>query len=60
MIEPVKVWYMTEEERLEYIKKYPINPTKKERVITFSNDKPDYKWRGKKAADAKKRSSLND
>lgn len=25
----VKVWYMTEEERLAYIKKYPIKPREK-------------------------------
>lgn len=55
MIEPVKVWYMTEEERLDYIKTHPIHSTKKERVIM-----PEYKWRGKKAAAAKKRSDLND
>jgi hypothetical protein len=25
----VKVWYMTEEERLAYIKKHPIKPTER-------------------------------
>jgi hypothetical protein len=32
----VTVWYMTEEERQEYIKKHPIVPTKRERIISFS------------------------
>lgn len=36
MIEKVAVWYMTEEERLAYIKKHPIVPTENGRVITFS------------------------
>lgn len=28
-IESVTTWYMTEEERLAYIEKYPIRPTRK-------------------------------
>lgn len=47
----VTVWYMTEEERLSYIKKHPIIKTKKERPINFDTDYPDYKWRGKIGAE---------
>lgn len=36
MIGKVTVWYMTEDERQEYIKKHPIVPTKRERIISFS------------------------
>jgi hypothetical protein len=36
MIGKVTVWYMTEEERLAYIKKHPIVPTERETVIRFS------------------------
>lgn len=36
MIGKVHVWQMTEEQRLEYIKKHPIVATKRERVISFS------------------------
>lgn len=49
----VTVWKMTEEERLSYIEKHPIKPTKKERPVNFTIDYPDYKWRGKKAADSR-------
>ena len=38
----VTVWYMTEEERLAYIKKHPIVPTEKDDV-KFSTDRIDYK-----------------
>lgn len=37
MISKVNVWYMTEAERLAYIKKHPIVPTKKAKVAVFSN-----------------------
>lgn len=47
----VKVWYMTEEERQEYIKKHPIKPTKKAR--TKRTDFIDYEWRGKKVAESR-------
>jgi hypothetical protein len=33
----VKEWVMTEEERLEYIKKHPIKPTKKRKKKAFDN-----------------------
>lgn len=33
----VKVWYMTEEERLAYIKKHPIKPTKKLNGSSYVN-----------------------
>ncbi|WP_284037428.1 hypothetical protein [Neobacillus sp. 114] len=33
----VTVWYMTEEERLAYIKKHPIVPTEKPSGATFEN-----------------------
>jgi hypothetical protein len=36
MIGKVTVWYMTEEERLDYIKKHPIVQTERERIISFS------------------------
>jgi hypothetical protein len=36
MIGKVHVWYMTEDERQEYIKKHPIVPTERERIISFS------------------------
>lgn len=53
----VKVWYMTEEERQEYIKKHPIVPMKKVKKKgeeAFSNIHTDYKWRGKKVAESRK------
>jgi hypothetical protein len=46
----VTVWKMSEEERLAYIEKHPIKPTKKERPVNFDTDYPDYRWRGQKAA----------
>ncbi|WP_179212614.1 hypothetical protein [Priestia aryabhattai] len=33
----VKVWYMTEEERLAYIKKHPIVPTKRKKGDSFAD-----------------------
>ncbi len=33
----VTVWYMTEEERLAYIKKHPIVPTENKSGAAFSN-----------------------
>ncbi|MEH7093956.1 hypothetical protein [Neobacillus vireti] len=48
----VTVWYMTEEERLAYIEKHPIKPTKKaKRNEPFENIYKDYKWRGNKGAE---------
>lgn len=48
MIGKVTVWQMTEEERLAYIKKHPIQPQKKpKRSSTIEHI--DYKWRSKKA-----------
>lgn len=49
----VTTWRMTEEQRLEYIKKHPVVRTKKERPVNFTTDYPDYKWRGKKGADSR-------
>jgi hypothetical protein len=47
----VTVWKMTEEERLEYIKKHPIKPQpKRKNDKDFANIHTDYKWRPKKAA----------
>ena len=40
MLGEVKVWYMTEEERLAYIKKHPIKQTEKPKgsgIFTFEN-----------------------
>ncbi|CEG28095.1 hypothetical protein [Bacillus sp. B-jedd] len=34
----VKVWYMTEEERLAYIKKHPIKPTKRNKKEVHLKD----------------------
>ncbi|CRK80327.1 hypothetical protein [Neobacillus massiliamazoniensis] len=51
----VHVWYMTVEERLEYIEKHPIRPTEKPQGAAFDNIYIDYKWRGKKAAQARKK-----
>jgi hypothetical protein len=50
----VTKWQMTEEERLAYIEKYPIKPTKNERPVSFKTDYPDYKWRVDKGAIASK------
>jgi hypothetical protein len=48
----VTVWKMTEEERLEYIKKHPIRPQKRRKNDKdFANIHTDYKWRPKKAAE---------
>ena len=48
MLSKVTEWKMTEEERLAYIKKHPIKPTKKpKRSSTI--DYVDYKWRSEKA-----------
>lgn len=33
----VKVWYMTEEERLAFIEKHPIVPVEKPKGAAFSN-----------------------
>lgn len=59
----VKVWYMTEEERLAYIKKHPIRPAdeSEKRGSSFSDlhtlrRKKDYKWRSEKGAIASKES----
>lgn len=41
----VTVWYMTEEERLEYIKKHPIIPTEKPSGTDFATIK---EMKGKK------------
>jgi hypothetical protein len=53
----VTVWKMSEEERLAYIEKHPIRPSKKERAVNFTTDNPfpDYKWRSQIAAEASKR-----
>ncbi|WBL16428.1 MULTISPECIES: hypothetical protein [Sutcliffiella] len=37
MIGKVKVWYMTEEQRLEYIKKHPIKPTERPKGTSYSD-----------------------
>lgn len=50
----VKVWHMSEEERLDYIKKHPIKKTDSS-GSSFANIGKDYKWRGLKAAKARKR-----
>lgn len=49
MLGKVTVWKMTEEERLSYIEKHPIKPSKKTKSIYFEGDYPDYKWRSEKA-----------
>jgi len=54
MIGEVREWKMTEEERLAYIKKYPIKPTKR----ANKNTKMDYKWRPEKAVAARKKKGL--
>jgi hypothetical protein len=47
----VHVWYMTEEQRLDYIKKHPIIPTERPKGSTFEELKEKkWKWRGKEAA----------
>ncbi|WHY76248.1 hypothetical protein QNH20_19275 [Neobacillus sp. WH10] len=55
MINKVEVWYMTEEERLAYIEKYPIRRKAKKKREAFDNIHTDYKWRGKKAADNRRK-----
>ncbi|MBO1513246.1 hypothetical protein [Metabacillus bambusae] len=37
MIGKVKVWYMTEEERLAYIEKHPIKETARPKGSTYVN-----------------------
>ena len=54
MIGEVHEWRMTEEERLAYIKKYPIRSTKQGK----KNTKMDYKWRSEKAIAARKKKEL--
>lgn len=55
MIGKVEVWYMTEEERQAYIQKHPIRPRNIKKIDkNLANIGVDYKWRGKKAAEAKK------
>ncbi|MBT2727855.1 hypothetical protein J7E63_12990 [Bacillus sp. ISL-75] len=50
----VTTWQMTEEERLAYIEKHPVKPTKKaKKKEAFENIHTDYKWRGVKANDAR-------
>lgn len=51
----VLTWYMTEEERLAYIERHPIRPTKKPNVVTFDNIHIDYKWRGERGSMASKK-----
>lgn len=51
MVGKVITWHMTDEERLEYIKKHPIIRTDKPKVA-FD---PDYKWRPDKAVAARMR-----
>jgi hypothetical protein len=46
----VKVWYMTEKQRQEYIKKHPIRPIEPPKPF-----KVDYKWRGQKGVDSRYR-----
>lgn len=49
----VTTWYMTEEERLDYIKMHPIKSTEKPKGAAFDNFQNDYKWRPKKAANSR-------
>lgn len=47
----VKVWYMTEEERLEYIEKHPIRPTpeaKRRKEKGIDHISMDWSWAGKR------------
>jgi hypothetical protein len=46
----VTTWFMTEEERLAYIEKHPIRPTKPD---VIPGNKKDYKWRSKQAVESK-------
>lgn len=54
MLGKVTEWTMTEEERLAYIEKHPIRPTKEAKKRSSSINRIDYEWRGKKAAAAQK------
>lgn len=47
----VTVWQMTEEQRLEYVKKHPIIPRKKPSGSSYAAT--DYKWRSEKAIKAR-------
>jgi hypothetical protein len=51
----VTVWYMTEEERLAYIAKHPINETSKPKGVNFDTDAIDHQ-RVKESKKAAKRS----
>lgn len=53
MPEPVHEWKMTEEERLAYIKKHPINPTMKAKKRASTISHIDYKWRGDKGVNSR-------
>lgn len=56
MLGKVTVWQMTEEERLAYIEKYPIKPTKHNQIDkNFANMDIDYKWRPAKATAASRK-----
>jgi ribosome recycling factor len=54
LVGKVTVWQMTEEQRLEYIKKHPINSTANEAKQSSTIFRIDYNWRGKKAANNRK------
>ncbi|MEK3821386.1 hypothetical protein MKY20_20135 [Cytobacillus sp. FSL W8-0315] len=55
MIGKVHEWKMTEEERLAYIEKHPIQPAKnvKKSDTSFANLGTDYRWRSSKGAEAR-------
>jgi hypothetical protein len=55
MLGKVEVWYMTEEERLAYVAKYPIKETPKPKGVNFDTDAIDHE-RVKKSKKADKRS----
>lgn len=44
ILSQVEVWRMTEEERLAYIEKHPIKPSRKRKSDPTA--KKDWKWRG--------------
>ncbi|MDQ0412709.1 hypothetical protein [Mesobacillus stamsii] len=48
----VETWFMTEEERLAYIEKHPIKPTKKPKRSS-NIEFIDYKWRSEKATESR-------
>lgn len=50
----VTVYKMTEEERLAYIEKHPIRPTKPEKGSSFVG-RTDYAWRHDAAREASRR-----